>query len=1108
MEDKDAVLTNGRGPYSRYGGSAKYSGLIATLAPEHTKYVEPFAGAASVFFTKDKASKSVLADLDDELVNALRQLKAGDKNLISQLMRRERMVTTERFKKLVRSKPKSAIDRLHRFLFIQGAGYSGKRCGPPPEAKKGKPAYNPERLLPFMEKLKGVSIEKSPFEQTLARHDGKDTFFFIDPPYPKEWKHTADDIDRERGEAFLDVPKFVKAVRALKGHWIVALGDNKENIDALKALGGTIFYKRGTETTNTGGTKEAKRYFAANFDVKTAARQKAIMSSGGFSKLVVAKVLLHPNEGESKKGFVTRFMDDSKAVEEFPKSKQRYAVGMQIWERSNRALEKRLALWGSTAGKSRVAKRVIPMIPEHKTYVEPFAGGAAVFYAKPKEASTLEVLSDTNKNVAFSFKYVRDGSEKDFANVRSKNWVVSKDQARRVHDLKPSNGADRFYRFAYKRYAMFFRNENRITAIDPAKAGKKPTLVDNLEKTKERLKGVKVHNDSYQKVVKAYDGKDTFFYLDPPYPRIAQEVGEEAFDEPAFIKVLQKMKGKFLLHYDYRDKSKFLNKGWNVKVISVNKTGGGTTATTKGKLLEVTNYTPTRKAVPGSESDDTDQGTPALSGERRAGSSKNPKGSASTEGGKIELSAATNKTLQTKLDNHNEKVGKDKSKRTDLRSLQSVYRRGAGAFSTSHRPGMTRAQWAVARVNHFLHLLETGKPKDSKYITDNDLLPSNHPALEKAEGFVPPKSVRDAAAKGLELRREWDRGGLSVQQASDEGVGSGVQRAVNLKNGDSISKETLKMMRGFFARHEKNNQPSKKMSDGGPTAGTIAWLLWGGDPGRAWANKLLEEIEMEKADPKHFGGGENIDVFGYKTENFDICRSAVMLFKKLGKTKEEETQKHVVKAAKYLDAFFGIEKKVVEANASSAEDGEVALDLAILFAYEVGIVAERMSRSYDRDIAFVKMHFNEIGSRMVSDKVAVEYGFKEGTDNADVNWTMPIIKKDDDERIVTGIVLEPDEVDAQGDTVSKEAIKEAAYRFLAKFNKDTELGFMHKAFGNLGISLVESWVAREDCKYGGSPVKSGSWLMSVKVDKNDTLWKKIKAGEISGFSIGGVARVS
>lgn len=830
----------------------------------------------------------------------------------------------------------------------------------------------------------------------------------------------------------------------------------------------------------------------------------------------VVKVLPAPEKDEEEKDFVARFMSDDEAAEEFPKREQRFAVAMSVWRKHTKAIEKRLALWGSTAGKTRLAKRVIPMIPEHKTYVEPFAGGAAIFYAKPKEMSSLEVLADTNPEVAFSFKFIRDMNDADAKAVRAKNWVVSKDQARRVHELKPSNNPDRFYRFAYKRYALFFGREDRITAIDPMKAGKKPTLINNLERTKERLKGVKVHNDSYEKVVKAYDSKDTFFYLDPPYPRCDQGVGEKIFDEAAFIKTLQKMKGKFLLHYDYRDKSKFLNKGWTVKVITATQTmspksNGAVTGkpmAMAGKLLEVTNYTPTRKSEPGSAEDDADQKQPALPDERRTGSRQNPQGSAATEGGKIELSDATNKALKTKLDAHNEQVGTDKSKRTTLRALQAVYRRGAGAFSTSHRPGMTRAQWALARVNHFLHLLETGKPKDKKYITDNDLLPEGHPAVEKAEGFVPPKSVRDQAAKGLELRREWERGGLSVQEASDEGIGSGVQRAVNLKNGDRISLETIRMMRGFFSRHERNFKPEKKMPDGGPTAGTIAWYLWGGTPGREWADKIWEEHRMEKREPAHFGGGENIDVFGYKTKHFDICRSAVILFKKMLKSNDEETQKHIVKAAKYLDSFFGLEKKVVEADASTSEDAEVAIDLAILFAYEVGIVAERMSRSFDRDITFVKMHFSEIGNRMVAEVEAKKYEFSENEVNADLNWTMPIIKKDDDERIVTGIVLEPDEVDAQGDTVSKEAIKEAAYRFLAKFNKDTELGFMHKAFGNLGMSLVESWIAREDKKYDGSLVKSGSWLMSVRIDKNDALWEKIKAGKISGFSIGGVARVS
>jgi hypothetical protein len=64
--------------------------------------------------------------------------------------------------------------------------------------------------------------------------------------------------------------------------------------------------------------------------------------------------------------------------------------------------------------------------------------------------------------------------------------------------------------------------------------------------------------------------------------------------------------------------------------------------------------------------------------------------------------------------------------------LKAVYRRGAGAFSTSHRPGMNRNQWAMGRVNAFLKLLKSGKPTNSAYTTDNDLLPSGHPRSSKA----------------------------------------------------------------------------------------------------------------------------------------------------------------------------------------------------------------------------------------------------------------------------------------------------------------------------------------------------------------------------------------
>jgi len=104
------------------------------------------------------------------------------------------------------------------------------------------------------------------------------------------------------------------------------------------------------------------------------------------------------------------------------------------------------------------------------------------------------------------------------------------------------------------------------------------------------------------------------------------------------------------------------------------------------------------------------------------------------------------------------------------------------------------------------------------------------------------------------------------------------------------------------------------------------------------------------------------------------------------------------------------------------------------------------------------------------------------------------------------VVLEPDEVDAQKDTVDVEAIERAAYRFLANYNRATQLGVLHTIFGENGIDLVESWTAKTDFKLGKEMVKKGTWLMSVKV-LDDVLWKKVKKGEITGFSIGGVATV-
>lgn len=123
---------------------------------------------------------------------------------------------------------------------------------------------------------------------------------------------------------------------------------------------------------------------------------------------------------------------------------------------------------------------------------------------------------------------------------------------------------------------------------------------------------------------------------------------------------------------------------------------------------------------------------PAPKKDQIKGSDKNSKGSAS--GGKsITFSKKVEESLKKKADEHNEKHGDTASKKTNVRTLKAVYRRGAGAFSTSHRPDQNRNSWAMARVNAFLHLLRTGKPKNSKYVTDNDLLPAAHARSSKKD---------------------------------------------------------------------------------------------------------------------------------------------------------------------------------------------------------------------------------------------------------------------------------------------------------------------------------------------------------------------------------------
>lgn len=121
--------------------------------------------------------------------------------------------------------------------------------------------------------------------------------------------------------------------------------------------------------------------------------------------------------------------------------------------------------------------------------------------------------------------------------------------------------------------------------------------------------------------------------------------------------------------------------------------------------------------------------------------------------------------------------------------------------------------------------------------------------------FKPPQGVQEAARRGLEVRESKppsERGGTAV----------GIARARDLSNGKTISPDTARRMHSYFSRHEVDKKGSTWDEQG---KGWQAWMLWGGDPGQAWAGKLVRQMNAEdekKAMVKAEASNNEIKLYG------------------------------------------------------------------------------------------------------------------------------------------------------------------------------------------------------------------------------------------------------
>jgi len=117
--------------------------------------------------------------------------------------------------------------------------------------------------------------------------------------------------------------------------------------------------------------------------------------------------------------------------------------------------------------------------------------------------------------------------------------------------------------------------------------------------------------------------------------------------------------------------------------------------------------------------------------------------------------------------------------------------------------------------------------------------------------------------------------------------------------------------------------------------------------------------------------------------------------------------------------------------------------------------------------------------------------------------TSVVLKKvDADQRLILGVVLEPDAFDLHNDIYTADEVRKAC----ENFNANCMRGNVEHLVNTDSLVVTKSFILEVDATIGEQVVKAGSWLIEMKVN-NDELWELTKSGDFTGFSIGGKARI-
>lgn len=211
-------------------------------------------------------------------------------------------------------------------------------------------------------------------------------------------------------------------------------------------------------------------------------------------------------------------------------------------------------------GKCRLASKLLPFVPYHQTYVEVFAGGAALFFAK--DTSPVEVINDLDSGIVNFYRVLRDPEKfRQFQFLVSltpfsreehvcckESWRGLSDEIERAHQWFVVNRMcyGGVFESGFGRSVSAGRNGMATNVASYLSA------IDRLPAIAQRLLRVQIENLDFREIIKGYDRPETFFYLDPPYvlsTRKGKAYRHEMTDEDHrdLVELILTIKGKALL---------------------------------------------------------------------------------------------------------------------------------------------------------------------------------------------------------------------------------------------------------------------------------------------------------------------------------------------------------------------------------------------------------------------------------------------------------------------------------------------------------------------------------------------------------------------------------